>query len=91
MSAWPPVWSNPTRGGGAYATKRGEIGTLTNVSGNRVVPDMCFLYIEHDGESYCGALILDNAAFCSHLIPFLQQQIGKSISEIGDLDVSELL
>ena len=91
FSAWPPIWSNLTRGGGPYAAKRGEIGVLRKIVGNTVVPNMCFLYIEHEGESYCGALIVDTPAFCSELVHLLQQHVGEPIRDIGDLDLTHLL
>lgn len=83
FSAWPPVWSK-----GTHELRHGEIGILTKVTGNDFVPNMCFLYMEHEGDSYCGALILNDPAFCSTIIRFLQAHIGKSIREIGDLDLS---
>ena len=43
------------------------------------------------GSQYIGALLLEDAAFCSYIYLLLKQNIGRFISEIGDLDVSDSL
>ena len=41
-----------------------------------------------DNESYIAALVFADIAFCRQLRNILQQHIGSTIKEIGDLDVS---
>ncbi len=38
-----------------------------------------------------GALVLNDKAFCRQLYSILQDSVGKSIKEIGDLDLSYTL
>jgi hypothetical protein len=38
-----------------------------------------------------AALSFDDPAFCSQLYPLLQEKVGLSIREIGDLDLSHTL
>ena len=91
IRTWPPIWSNLTRGGGDMLTLNGEVGILAKVRRNEVAPNVCFLHTEYDGESYCGALLVDNPEFAEYLVAFLEQHVGKSIKEIGDLDLSHTL
>jgi hypothetical protein len=48
------------------------------------ISNKCFLVIEHDKEHYVGCLIFDDAAFCSQISNLLEDQIGRSVKEIGD-------
>jgi hypothetical protein len=38
-----------------------------------------------------GSLLFEDAAFCRLIHDFLQQHLGQSIKEIGDVDVSYFL
>ena len=88
IPTWPPTWSNLVRGGGSYYSVKGEVGILKKVSRNSVVPNLCFIQIEHNGDSYAGALVVDNGVFCEQLVAILQAHVGRTIKEIGDLDLS---
>jgi hypothetical protein len=44
--------------------------------------------IEHEGERYIGALLLDDHTFCWLVSKVLKTHIGCSIKEIGALDMS---
>ena len=71
---------------------RGEIGTLHQALPSKIDPyTKCYLLIEVAGVPYMGTLLFEDAAFCHQLAHFLQKHIGKSIKEIGDLDVSHTL
>jgi hypothetical protein len=85
---WPPVWAVPTKG--RRENLKGEIGTLRHVhSATGDFPsNKCFLVIEYEGQLYCGALLFDDITFCSQISAILHTQLGHSIKEIGDLDLS---
>jgi hypothetical protein len=89
IPSWPPVWSL-TRTGGAE-TRRGEIGILTHVVPNHALTNRCYLIIEYERERYMGCLLVDNISFCSLVGTLLQEHIGRSIKEIGDLDLGHTL
>jgi len=89
VPSWPPVWTL-TRSQ-SERTVRGEVGVLTHVTGNHQVTNRCYLVIEHENERYMGCLIVDDIAFCSEVSAILQNQLGHSIKEIGDLDLSSTL
>jgi hypothetical protein len=52
------------------------------------IPRHANLVIEHRKENFVGTLRFDDAIFCWHLTMFLRKHIGRSIQEIGGLDVS---
>lgn len=86
---WPPVWTQTTKTG--RRTIKGEIGVLKYVYTSGGVPsDKCFLVIEHENEQYVGTLLFDNLTFCAQLCAMLQSQVGRSIQQIGDLDVAHI-
>jgi hypothetical protein len=92
---WPPTW-NKTGGGslaGPYETLRGEIGTLEQVLLSKIEPyNRCYLSIEFRRMTYVGALVFDDVMFCRQLCELLQNHhLGKSIKEIGDLEVDRFL
>jgi hypothetical protein len=69
----------------------GEIGILTAVVLHDAAPDKLFLRTEIDHVRYMGCLAFTDAMFCRQLPEFLQDHLGKSIKEIGDLDFSRTL
>ena len=82
---WPPVWTQRRLDG--FKAQTGEVGVLIYVhaaSGSI----KCDLVIEYENEYYTGTLLFDEARFCHQVADLLRQHIGKSITEIGDLDVS---
>jgi hypothetical protein len=70
---------------------RGERGILKNASMNKAVNNICFLFVEHNGEQYAGALVVDDAAFCRYVFDILRENLNRPIKEIGDLDLSRTL
>jgi hypothetical protein len=72
-------------------TLRGEIGILKNVIGRDLGRSTkCFLIIEHEGEQYVGTLLTSTPSDCASISQFLSLHSGRSIREIGDLDVSHM-
>jgi DNA-binding response OmpR family regulator len=84
---WPPVWNKFT-GFAVTDPVRQEVGILRQVRTNRLLPNQCFLLIEHQEEFFLGALIFNDAMFCHQIFDLLLQNVGKSIREIGSLDLS---
>jgi hypothetical protein len=86
---WPPVWT-PANPRDDKPSLRDEIGVLKHVLGQSS-KNTCFLVIAHDDAHYLGALLFDDGLFCQQIYKFLQACTGRTIKEIGDLDLSHLL
>jgi hypothetical protein len=82
---WPPVWTQMRIGG--VKIVKGEVGVLIYVHAGGA-SNTCYLVIEHENENYTGSLIFDDGPFCRQLVDLLQQYRGRSVKEIGDLQVS---
>ncbi|HEV8719161.1 MAG TPA: hypothetical protein VGW77_00800 [Candidatus Binatia bacterium] len=82
---WPPVWMQCKIDG--FKAENGEVGVLIYVY---AVDDSskCYLVIEDENENYTGALLFDDARLCRQVASLLQHHLGRSIKDIGDLDVS---
>jgi hypothetical protein len=83
---WPPVWfrlktEQPKR-------VMGEDGVLIQSLWDAQLSKRLFLRMKLDQELYMGALLFTDATFCQQLHGILKQHIGRSIREIGDLDIS---
>lgn len=50
-----------------------------------------FLVIKFGDHSYMGTLLFKDAAFCRHIADLLQAHFGKTMKEIGDLELSYTL
>jgi hypothetical protein len=86
--SWPPAWL--WCGGFNNTYPRGEVGILKNVFVSSVKPSTrCFLIMEHAGAEYMGDLVIRDAAFCMQIYEFLLLHRGKTIQEIGDIDISD--
>jgi hypothetical protein len=88
IRSWPPVWIEK------YGAKEltGEIGRLTYVGTNaRRFPEAIFLHMVYEGTPYYGSLLTEDYAFRWALYELLQNNIGRTIKEIGELDLSYLL
>jgi hypothetical protein len=86
--SWPPVWLYCR--GFDDTHPRGEVGILKNVFVSSVKPSTrCFLVMEHAGAEYMGDLSISDAAFCSEIYAVLLRHCGKTIQEIGDIDLSD--
>jgi hypothetical protein len=67
---------------------KGEVGVLKEVYYDAGTSNKCFLVIEHQSLSYLGCITCPTRSFCKQLTHFLRNHIGRSIEEIGDLEVS---
>jgi hypothetical protein len=45
--------------------------------------------MEHAGAEYMGELVISDAAFCLEIYAVLLRHCGKTIQEIGDMDLSD--
>lgn len=84
-SNWPPVWVQNTPGG--VKTLKGEIGVLKYVFMRQGPADKCYLTLEHQNQSFVGALNFDDPSFCERICRLLQSNVGRPIKQIGNLDI----
>lgn len=89
VKSWPPVWASLQHT--PRIQLRGEIGVLTSAYTTAPGAQICFLIIEHEGESYAGALMLDDRALCTEICQLLKKNLGRPIVEIGSLDLGYTL
>jgi hypothetical protein len=84
--SWPPDWLYC--GGFDNTHPQGEVGILKNVFVSSVKPsNRCFLIMEHAGAEYIGDLLVSDDAFCTQIYEMLLGHCGKTIQEIGDIDL----
>jgi hypothetical protein len=87
---WPPAWV--WRAGDNNEQIRGEIGVLRDVFLSTIEPSTrLFLIVEYESNEYVGCLMFSDGAFCGQIYQLLRDQQGKSMVEVGSLDVSQLL
>jgi hypothetical protein len=85
--SWPPAWLR-RRGSYEDTHPTGEIGILKEVLPSSVPPKkICFLVIEHCSAEYIGALLLSDPVFCREIWTLLVQNRGKTIRDIGEIDL----
>jgi hypothetical protein len=88
--SWPPAWLWTAGYDTTHPT--GEVGILKAVLRSHIEPhDRCFLVMEHCGAEYVGALLLSDPSFCQGIFEVLSGHVGKTIQEIGDIDLSHTL
>jgi hypothetical protein len=80
---WPPVLFVATGDGRAT----GEVGVLKWVVPGAGAKRKFFIFVEHDGSGYIGTLKFDSAQLCAAVCGFFDRQIGRSLKEIGDIDL----
>jgi hypothetical protein len=86
----PPTWLR--RGGNDTTNPRGEVGILKDVIPSFITPyDRCFLIMEHRGTEYVGVLLISDTAFCREIFRVLLQNRGKTMQEIGSIDLAHTL
>ena len=87
---WPPVWW--ARADREKNQLRGEIGTLKSVKLYNIQPaDRLYLLIEYEEAEYLGILLIEDYALCQQLFSLIAQHNGRTIAEIGDIDLSHTL
>ena len=89
LHSWPPEWL-PAVPAKDSKILNGEIGVLKYVLCQGSNKE-CFLIITHEGVGYIGCLLFDDAAFCQQVGKLVENHTGRSIKEIGDLDLSATL
>jgi hypothetical protein len=90
VPSWPPTWL--WRGGNETTSPKGELGILKDVIPSTIEPyDRCFLVMEYRGAEYIGALVLSDTAFCRKIFGVLLQNRGKTMQEIGSIDIAHTL
>jgi hypothetical protein len=88
VSNWPPVWVHARANGQKQLT--GEIGVLKYVHASNRLSNKCYLVMEHDNIQYVGCLIFNDATFCYQVANTLRTHLGRSIKELGDVDLAGL-
>jgi hypothetical protein len=76
---WPPEWQISTQG-------MGEDGILEDVI-LRLTPSLVSLTANHLGDRRIGVIILENSAHLEILYHKLQENLGRPLTEIGDLEI----
>lgn len=88
ISNWPPEWMWADGLRNTHMHPEGEVGILDDVRQSIVRPDSSlFLTIKHNGSVYLGRLTFDNQEFCHQLFELLMAKRGRSIKEIGQIDI----
>jgi hypothetical protein len=67
------------------------VGVLVNTIILESLPQCLFIRMEHEYELFLGSLLVGSQPLCIQFHELLQQYIGKSIEEIGDLEIDFLL
>jgi hypothetical protein len=87
--SWPPRW--PRRRSNETANLHSEIGILKDVIPSSIEPyDRYFLIIKHRGAEYIGVLLVSDT-FRREILWVLVQNRGKTIEEIGNIDLADTL
>jgi hypothetical protein len=85
---WPPKWTTPRE---ERDRPNGEVGTLELTITHELFPHRLYLVMQFEGWRYMASVTFDDQAFCEQINALLEQHIGRSIKDIGDLDVSHTL
>src|SRR5215510_2934983 len=86
IRSWPPTWL--WRSGNKNTYPRGEVGVLRHAVPSSIEPcTRCFLVMEYRGAEYIGALLLSDTAFWRQIFGVLFQNRGKTMQEIGNINL----
>ena len=85
---WPPQWMSLSWTG---AKINGEVGVLEEATMNDLITNKIFIRARDQGACYMAVLAFDDVAFAQQLCRLLLQSTGRSIRQIGDLDLSHML
>jgi hypothetical protein len=88
IGSWPPQWQAVDRNVRAI---EGEVGILEDVSMHDSIANKIFLAVQHRHDRHIAVLAFDDTTFVQQLYRILLKHIGRSVKEIGDLDLSHLL
>jgi hypothetical protein len=84
--SWPPPWVSSLNGVNVAAS--GEVGVLKDVWMSEKSRLTIFLAISYGNRRYVGCMTLSDASFCNQLCGLLRGEVGRTIEEIGGLDLS---
>ena len=87
--AWPPTWT--TTRPRKNDKPRGEIGTLEQVLMTAWFNNKIFVFVQYQGFRYMGLMQFDDPKFCDEMFALLRNNLGRSIKDIGGLDLSHTL
>jgi len=87
--SWPPLWTTPHYDKDDKPI--GEVGILEDVDMSHLIENKIFLFMRYRSYRYMGVLAFDDPAFCRAIFTILQNNVERSIEEIGDLDLSSTL
>jgi hypothetical protein len=94
VANWPPRWMPREPGKpqlhGEYGVLT-EVATACNPQPHNERPSEIFLFMEHESIGYVSSLLFDDASFCGAIGKLLRAHCGKSIEEIGRVDLSHLM
>jgi len=93
IPTWPPpewVWASGLRN--VFIYPKGEVGVLENVRRSTVSPDKClFITMTYHGSIYLGRLNFNDEEFCGQIFELLKANCGRSLTEIGSMDITDAL
>ena len=86
--SWPPEWKpvNDSRD-----NLKGELGILEDVGMHDLITNKIFLVMTHSSDRYFAVMAFDDEIFAKQLYLLLLGHIGRSLHDIGALDLSHLL
>ena len=88
--SWPPVWTSTHLNRDDKPI--GEVGTLEDViMSDRISNTKVFIFMQYDSLRYMGFMSFDDPPFCYEIYRLLKSNLGLSIKEIGDIDLSYTL
>ena len=85
---WPPIWTSTVTGVRSFGR---ELGVLKSARLLEHSPAKCYLIVEHEKLTYMGCLMFDDMTFCKQIYELLQFHIGRSIADIGNIELSHTL
>jgi hypothetical protein len=82
LAMWPPEWTISDQG-------LGEAGVLEEVHlRNDLNPKLISVVANHLGDIRQGIMVLEDPALLEVVYGTLKQQVGRPLTEIGDLEIS---
>jgi hypothetical protein len=66
----------------------GDLGIVKHVIADARDHTKCFLIVEQNGRGYVGLLKFDDSRVCTRIATIIGKHTGRSIPDIGDIDVT---
>ena len=63
------------------------MGTLCTAYMFNNVRPICYITMEHESETFIGAIMLEDYLFCKQVCAFLNKNIGRPIATVGGLAI----